>query len=72
LINNVEDESSISNRIKKVGQSHVILCQSSFNADIWEKLGEITMECFSSLDAVQLIILTLLAELENRNMEMGL
>ncbi|CAG9530684.1 unnamed protein product [Cercopithifilaria johnstoni] len=51
LVINVHDEENMSNKIQKIGQSHAILC--SFNADIWEKLGEITMQCFSTQDIVQ-------------------
>ncbi|VBB33931.1 unnamed protein product [Acanthocheilonema viteae] len=53
LVCNVEDEEKISNKIRKIGQSHAVLIQCSFSANIWEKLGEITMQCFSRQDVVQ-------------------
>uniref|UniRef100_A0A915PMS1 Globin family profile domain-containing protein n=1 Tax=Setaria digitata TaxID=48799 RepID=A0A915PMS1_9BILA len=53
IVSNIQDEENLSNKIKKVGQSHAVLGNCSFSADIWEKLGEITMECFSIQDVVQ-------------------
>ncbi|VDM12897.1 unnamed protein product [Wuchereria bancrofti] len=53
LVNNAQDEENMSNKIRKVGQCHAVLIHCSFSADIWEKLGEITMQCFSRQDAVQ-------------------
>ncbi|KAM3719889.1 Globin-like protein [Dirofilaria immitis] len=53
LVNNVQEEENMSNKIKNIGQCHAVLSQCSFSADIWEKLGEITMQSFSTQDAVQ-------------------
>ncbi|VDN07221.1 unnamed protein product [Thelazia callipaeda] len=53
IIENMQNEESVSKRIKEIGQIHVLLTHSLFSADIWEKLGEITMQYFSSQDAVQ-------------------
>ncbi|VDM93939.1 unnamed protein product, partial [Onchocerca ochengi] len=53
LINNLQDEESVSNKIKNIGQCHAVISNSSFSSNIWEKLGEITMECFSKQDVVQ-------------------
>uniref|UniRef100_A0A1I7W538 GLOBIN domain-containing protein n=1 Tax=Loa loa TaxID=7209 RepID=A0A1I7W538_LOALO len=53
LVSNVQDEENMSNKIKNIGQRHAILTHCSFSADIWEKLGEITMQSFSRQDVVQ-------------------
>lgn len=50
---NAQDEENTSNKMRKVGQSHAILTHCSFSADVWEKLGEITVQCFNSQDVVQ-------------------
>uniref|UniRef100_A0A0R3RJ99 GLOBIN domain-containing protein n=1 Tax=Elaeophora elaphi TaxID=1147741 RepID=A0A0R3RJ99_9BILA len=55
LVSNVHDEENTSNKIRKIGQSHAVLTYCLFSADIWEKLGEITMQHFSTQDAVQKI-----------------
>ncbi|KHN73061.1 Globin-like protein 9 [Toxocara canis] len=54
LIQNLDNEGEAVVQIRKIGQDHAKLNQScSFNAEIWERLGEISMQTLSSLDVVQ-------------------
>uniref|UniRef100_A0A0M3HT66 GLOBIN domain-containing protein n=1 Tax=Ascaris lumbricoides TaxID=6252 RepID=A0A0M3HT66_ASCLU len=54
LIQNIDNECEAISQIRKIGQDHAKLNHScSFNAEIWERLGEIAMQTLSSLDAVQ-------------------
>uniref|UniRef100_A0A914BVL7 Globin family profile domain-containing protein n=1 Tax=Acrobeloides nanus TaxID=290746 RepID=A0A914BVL7_9BILA len=54
LINNIDNEQEAIAMVKRVGQHHAILNQScGFNANIWEQLGEISMEKICCSDPVQ-------------------
>uniref|UniRef100_A0A914GX79 Globin family profile domain-containing protein n=1 Tax=Globodera rostochiensis TaxID=31243 RepID=A0A914GX79_GLORO len=49
-----EGGEEITSMIKGVGQQHAILAHSSgLSAEVWEKLGEIAMEKFCAVEAVQ-------------------
>uniref|UniRef100_A0A914BVH9 Globin family profile domain-containing protein n=1 Tax=Acrobeloides nanus TaxID=290746 RepID=A0A914BVH9_9BILA len=55
LINNIDNEQEAIAMVKRVGQHHAILNQScGFNANIWEQLGEISMEKICCSDPVQI------------------
>ncbi|KAI6183388.1 39S ribosomal protein L19, mitochondrial [Aphelenchoides bicaudatus] len=54
IIINIDCEMAVTTMIRRCGQSHAVLNQScGFNAEIWERLGEIIMERISTADAVQ-------------------
>lgn len=54
LVNNIDCDAETVAMVKRVGQHHAILNTScGFHADIWEQLGEITMEKVCATDAVQ-------------------
>ncbi|VDK53265.1 unnamed protein product [Anisakis simplex] len=56
LISNLDNEGEAVSHIRKIGQDHAKLSQTcSFNAEIWEHLGEIAMQTLSTIDVVQLI-----------------
>lgn len=54
----MDNEQESIKMIKQVGQCHAILNQTcGFNSDIWEQLGEITMEKLCASDPVQVCLI---------------
>ncbi|KAI6232710.1 GLOBIN domain-containing protein [Aphelenchoides fujianensis] len=53
IILNIDCEAAVTAMVKRCGQSHAVLNQScGFDADIWERLGELIMEKICTTDAV--------------------
>ncbi|EYC08450.1 hypothetical protein Y032_0066g3772 [Ancylostoma ceylanicum] len=55
LLATLDDEAECTNRMKRIGTSHAVLARTcGFTSDIWERLGEITMERICAHELVQL------------------
>ncbi|EPB75988.1 globin [Ancylostoma ceylanicum] len=54
LLATLDDEAECTNRMKRIGTSHAVLARTcGFTSDIWERLGEITMERICAHELVQ-------------------
>ncbi|KAK6733010.1 hypothetical protein RB195_017028 [Necator americanus] len=54
LLTTLDDEAECINRMKQIGTSHAILARTcAFSSDIWEQLGEITMERLCAHELIQ-------------------
>ncbi|VDK60160.1 unnamed protein product [Cylicostephanus goldi] len=54
LLATLDDETECTNRMKQIGTSHAVLARTcGFSSDIWERLGEITMERVCAHEVIQ-------------------
>ncbi|KAI6180847.1 GLOBIN domain-containing protein [Aphelenchoides besseyi] len=54
IITNIDCEAAVKAMVNRCGQSHSVLSQTcGFDAEIWERLGELMMEKICTTDAIQ-------------------
>ncbi|PIO74358.1 hypothetical protein TELCIR_03628 [Teladorsagia circumcincta] len=64
ILASLEDEAECIDRMKRIGMSHAVLARScGFTSEIWERLGEISMERICAHEIVQTLTTGLRLEL---------